>query len=93
MDTLGRHDVLTQRGDVHVTKDRRVERIAPNHIRITLTEGRNRQIRRMCQKVGSTVTSLTRVRIMNITDTTLKSGALRLLTKAEKDTLLQLVGL
>ena len=37
--------------------------------------------------------SLTRVRIMNITDTTLKSGALRLLTKAEKDTLLQLVGL
>src|SRR3989344_5443562 len=40
------------------TKPARITRIGPHNFRIALTEGRNRQIRRMCQKVGSEVVSL-----------------------------------
>ncbi|UPA22754.1 rRNA pseudouridine synthase [Candidatus Peribacteria bacterium] len=75
------------------TKPALITRLAPDSFRITLTEGRNRQIRRMCQKVGSTVTQLTRIRIMTLTDPHLKPGKLRQLTTAEKGALLQSVGL
>lgn len=75
------------------TKPAVITRLAPNSFRITLTEGRNRQIRRMCQKVGSTVTQLTRVRIMTLSDPHLKPGKLRPLTNQEKTALLQSVGL
>lgn len=75
------------------TKPALITRLAPDSFRITLTEGRNRQIRRMCQKVGSTVTQLTRIRIMTLTDPHLKPGKLRQLTAAEKGALLQSVGL
>jgi len=75
------------------TKPALITRLAPDSFRITLTEGRNRQIRRMCQKVGSTVTQLTRIRIMTLTDPHLKPGKLRQLTAFEKTALLQSVGL
>lgn len=44
-----------------------VARLGPRKFRIILTEGRNRQIRRMCQALGYRVQSLHRVRIMHIT--------------------------
>ncbi|MFM8551267.1 MAG: 23S rRNA pseudouridine synthase F, partial [Nitrospiraceae bacterium] len=44
-----------------------IARLAPRKFRIVLTEGRNRQIRRMCQALGYRVQSLHRVRIMHIT--------------------------
>ena len=71
------------------TKPARVKRLANNTFRITLTEGRNRQIRRMCQKVGSPVVALKRVRIENITDSVLREGELRPLTEEERSGVLE----
>lgn len=51
--------------------------------RITLTEGKNRQIRRMCQTFGYNVKKLRRVRIMNIELGMLGYGKWRDLTKGE----------
>ncbi|HLD63647.1 MAG TPA: pseudouridine synthase [Candidatus Peribacteraceae bacterium] len=75
------------------TKPAKVRRISPSSFRIALTEGRNRQIRRMCQKVGSPVRDLRRVRIMTIEDRALKPGQLRVLQKKEVEGLLKAVGL
>lgn len=75
------------------TKPATVVRLARNVIRITLTEGRYRQIRRMCSKVGSEVVRLVRVRITTLTDPSLKAGRLRPLTPAEKAQLLASIGL
>lgn len=49
-----------------VTKTCFVEKIAPRKFRIILTQGLNRQIRRMCEHLGYDVKQLKRVRIMNI---------------------------
>jgi pseudouridine synthase len=54
---------------------------------ITIREGRNRQVRRMCEAVGHPVRELTRTRIGPITDRRLKPGAWRDLTAAEVTTL------
>ncbi len=75
------------------TKPAIVERLAKNAIRIRLTEGRNRQIRRMCSKVGSEVVRLVRTRITIITDPLIRVGKLRSLSLAEKTQLLASVGL
>ena len=45
------------------TKPARVQRLGQDRFSIVLTEGRNRQIRKMCAKVGLKVTDLLRVRI------------------------------
>jgi 23S rRNA pseudouridine2604 synthase len=58
---------------------------------ITLTEGRNRQIRRMCEALGYTVKSLHRIRIMHIKLGDLKDGEWRPLTPAETTKLLKQV--
>lgn len=50
-----------------LTRPCRVTRTGSREFRIILTEGRNRQIRRMCQALGYRVTALHRTRIMNIT--------------------------
>ena len=75
------------------TKPTIIQRMGPNVIRISLTEGRNRQIRRMCSKVGSEVVKLVRVRITTLSDATLKPGKLRPLTATEKAQLLGSIGL
>lgn len=49
-----------------VTKKCEVEKLGNYDFRIILTQGLNRQIRRMCEALGYEVTSLKRVRIMNI---------------------------
>jgi len=48
------------------TKDCFVKQLGQNKFKIILTQGLNRQIRRMCESLGYRVTSLKRVRIMNI---------------------------
>ena len=48
------------------TKDCFVEQLGPKKFRIILTQGLNRQIRRMCESLGYRVRTLKRVRIMNI---------------------------
>jgi len=53
------------------------------HFEITLTEGRNRQIRRMVEALGATVLELVRVRIGNMRIGTLPIGKWRMLTEAE----------
>lgn len=50
-----------------ITRKCEVEQIGPKSFRIVLTQGLNRQIRRMCEYLGYRVTKLKRVRIMNIT--------------------------
>ncbi|MFA6941239.1 MAG: pseudouridine synthase, partial [Clostridiaceae bacterium] len=62
-----------------------------NQFRIILTEGLNRQIRRMCEKLGYKVKRLKRIRIMNIKLGNLKSGRWRYLTEKEFITLNSLI--
>jgi len=52
--------------DGRPTRPCRVERLGARAFRMVLTEGRNRQIRRMCEACGYRVVRLRRVRIMNI---------------------------
>ena len=75
------------------TKPASVHRISRNRFRIALTEGRNRQIRRMCQKVGSPVLALKRVRIVTLEDSLLQPGKIRCLTDEEKSGILDAVQL
>jgi pseudouridine synthase len=65
-----------------VTKPCKVEQIGKNKFRIILTQGLNRQIRRMCEHLEYRVWSLKRVRIMNI-ELDLPVGKLREFTKEE----------
>lgn len=55
--------------------------------RIILTEGMNRQIRRMCEALGYKVTRLVRVRVVNVLLGDLKPGEYRELTETEKNEL------
>lgn len=57
------------------------------HFHIVLTQGLNRQIRRMCEALGYHVIGLKRIRIMNIGLNALKSGTWRKVTEAEMKTL------
>jgi 23S rRNA pseudouridine2605 synthase len=52
-------------------------------IRVTVHEGRTRQVRKMCDAIGHPVRKLRRVRIGPIQDHTLKSGTFRELTAEE----------
>ena len=66
-----------------VTKKCYVKKEGPNTFRIILTQGLNRQIRRMCEVLGYNVTKLKRIRIMNINLGELKKGQWRDLTVRE----------
>jgi 23S rRNA pseudouridine2604 synthase len=70
------------------TKPARVERISSQTFRIVLTQGLNRQIRRMCSALGYKAQRLQRVRIMNIHLGDLKSGQWRHLSAPELAALL-----
>lgn len=70
-----------------------VEGIGKYTFRIILTQGLNRQIRRMCECFGYQVKSLTRIRIMNIELAGLKSGTYRELKGEELATLYRLCGM
>ncbi|WP_340113843.1 23S rRNA pseudouridine(2604) synthase RluF [Maribellus mangrovi] len=74
-----------------VTKKCEVERIADHTFKIILTQGLNRQIRRMCSYMGYEVTRLQRVRIMNINLDDLKVGEYRYFTPSETEEINRLV--
>jgi 23S rRNA pseudouridine2605 synthase len=57
--------------------------VAPGVIRIVIHEGRNRQVRRMCEAVGHRVLRLVRTRIGPVSDPHLRAGQWRALTPAE----------
>jgi len=65
-----------------ITKDCFVKQLGPKKFKIILTQGLNRQIRRMCESLGYRVRSLKRVRIMNI-KLDVPTGKYRKLTKEE----------
>ena len=71
-----------------ITRPCVVEKIGKRKIRIILTQGLNRQIRRMCEYFNYSVVALKRVRIMNIELDNLKLGHYRDVTKAEMQELL-----
>lgn len=74
-----------------VTKPAIVKQVSDTQFIIILIEGLNRQIRRMCAKLGYNVKRLERKRIMNITDKNLERGTWRDLTKEELSTLKSMV--
>lgn len=73
-----------------VTQKCFVEQIAKNSFKIILTQGLNRQIRRMCEYLDYQVVKLKRVRIMNIS-LDLPTGKWRNLTKKEMEQINRLV--
>ncbi|XEC94937.1 23S rRNA pseudouridine(2604) synthase RluF [Paenibacillus tarimensis] len=65
----------------------KVTPVSDRVFRIILTEGRNRQIRRMCTAFGYQVKRLQRIRVMNIKLGQLPAGSWRDLTEEERNTL------
>ena len=66
-----------------VTLPCRIRQSGPRQFNIVLTQGLNRQIRRMCEALGYNVVTLERVRIMNIRLGHLKRGRWRNLNEGE----------
>ncbi|MCD7736063.1 MAG: pseudouridine synthase [Lachnospiraceae bacterium] len=62
-----------------------------NRFRIILTQGLNRQIRRMCESCGYKVTKLVRVRVMNIELGSLKPGEYRPVNRKEYACLMEML--
>lgn len=73
------------------TRECVVEQTGKYSFRIILTQGYNRQIRRMCENFGYTVKKLKRIRIMNIHLKDLKAGEYREVTPAEMKELMELI--
>jgi 23S rRNA pseudouridine2604 synthase len=74
------------------TRPCRVERLGDHTFSITLTQGLNRQIRRMCKAVGNEVRRLKRIRIMNVELKNMKPGEQRILKGEELRELYELAG-
>lgn len=83
--SLLRHGIML---DGRQLKHARVTRMEPRRLRFVLTEGRNRQIRRMCEHVDLEVTDLLRIRIGPIHLNNLPEGAWRMLTPEERASLI-----
>lgn len=66
-----------------VTRPCKVWKTGEQEFHIILTQGLNRQIRRMCESLGYRVVTLQRIRIMNIELGTLKEGKYRLVSDSE----------
>lgn len=69
-----------------------LKRLGPKRFSIVLTEGRNRQIRRMCRQLGYRVVALHRVRIMQITLEGLRPGEWKDLSDEERERLFAALG-
>lgn len=70
-----------------ITKKCFVKQEGPNRFKIILTQGLNRQIRRMCEALGYNVEALKRTRIMNMTLSGLPLGKWRYFTPSEISTI------
>lgn len=73
------------------TKKCTVQQLGETTFRIILTQGINRQIRRMCEALGYNVTKLKRIRVMHIQLKDLKPGAWRYFTPDEVETMNELL--
>lgn len=74
-----------------VTKPCKVRQLGPRKFNITLTQGLNRQIRRMCSALGYHVRTLQRTRVLNIHLGDLPIGQWRDLTQKERDELFSIL--
>ena len=83
----GRAAVRTLREGVDLEDGRtapaRVSVVSPGVLRLVISEGRNRQVRRMCEAVGHPVRRLVRTRIGPVADRRLSPGSWRALTTGE----------
>jgi 23S rRNA pseudouridine2605 synthase len=84
---VSRHAVRQLREGVElddgVTAPAKVALVAPSVVRLVIHEGRNRQVRRMCEAVGNPVRRLVRLRIGPLSDRSLAPGTWRALTGDE----------
>lgn len=78
--------------DDGITAPARVSQPSPGLLRITIHEGRNRQVRRMCEAVGHPVRRLVRVRIGSLVDRSLAPGEWRELAADEIRGLIERAG-
>lgn len=76
-----------------MTRRCKVEKVSRYRFRIVLTQGLNRQIRRMCEALGYEVKELRRIRIMNITLRDLQVGEYRKIEGDEYEELLRELGM
>lgn len=81
------------RNEYTVTEPARLVQVNARTFRIFLTQGLNRQIRRMCSHFDYQVVKLVRVRILNIELKDLSSGNWRYLTEEEIETLSEITGM
>lgn len=82
---------LLRRGlmlDGRILKYAKVSRMEQNRLRFILTEGRNRQIRRMCEMVDLEVVDLLRIRVGPIHLNNLPEGRWRMITPEEREALI-----
>ncbi len=82
-----------EKGLDQVTRPCKVWQTGADTFSMILTQGLNRQIRRMCETLGYQVKKLVRVRVMNIRLGDLKPGQTRWLTKTEQRQLYQMAGM
>ena len=83
---------LLRRGlmlDGRVLKYAKVSRLEQNRLRFILTEGRNRQIRRMCEMVDLEVIDLLRIRVGPIRLDNLPEGRWRMISAEEREALIR----
>ena len=80
-------DFVTNKANVKILKIDEEKNIS--RLQITIHEGKNRQVRRMCEAIGKKVLSLHRAKIGNISVKDLKLGTWRYLRKSEIDNLLK----
>lgn len=79
--------------DADRTRPCEVEVLGEKKFKVTLTEGKKHQIRRMCSALSQEVDTLKRVRVMNIELGTLKENEYRNIEGAELEALLKALGL
>lgn len=75
------------------TRKCEVEKVGKYTFKIVLTQGLNRQIRRMCQAFGYQVKTLTRVRVLNVKLDNIKTGEYRELKGEELEMLYRMCGI
>lgn len=75
------------------TRPCKVERLGEYTFRIILTQGLNRQIRRMCRAVGNEVKKLKRVRVLNVQLGAMKPGEQRIINGEELSELYKIAGI
>ncbi len=78
--------------DDGMTAPAQISQPSPGVLRVTIHEGRNRQVRRMCDAIGHPVRRLVRVRIGTLQDRNLRPGQWRELEQRELTALIEAVG-